>query len=112
MQMVLAIEIGFYVTCEYFVRLPFSWKTPIGYSIYVALQLVSVFAVVLTILPTACFAIGSFLLVHLANKVITNDFQILCGKISTGTGKKVKMLFFNVIADMSEVKELSLMHSN
>lgn len=90
-----------------FVRLPFSWKTPIGYSIYLTLEYLSVFAVALSMLPTICFAVGSYLLVYLVNKVIANDFHILCGKISTGKDKEVKKLFIDMIADMTEVEELS-----
>lgn len=95
-----------YFTC-FFARLPFGWKTLIGYSAYLTVETLSVVAIVTSILPVACLAVGSYLLLSTVIKVITNDFYVLCDKISIGSNKEMKELFCNMIADMSEVKELS-----
>lgn len=95
-----------------FARLPFSWKTLIGYTVYFTVETLSMYAIVYSILPVACFAIGSYLLVSAVIKVITNDFHILCGKISTGSSIEMTELFCNMVEDMSEIKELSFPFGN
>lgn len=91
-------------------RLPFNWKTPIGYSFAFLLASGSAFAVAYTILPTACFAIGSYWLAIVVVKDIINDFHLRCDKISTENGKKTRELkehLCDVIKDITDVKQLS-----
>lgn len=90
-----------------FGRLPFSWKTPLGYAVTFLLQSVSTFAVAYSILPALCFAIGNYLLVVAAIEVITNDFRTLCEQVSDGNDKELKKLFANMIEDIIEIKQLS-----
>lgn len=90
-----------------YARLPINWKTLIGYTVYFSVETLSMFAIVFSILPTICFAIGSYLLLNAVIKVNTNDFHILCGKISTGSNDEMKKIFCNMVEDMSEIKELS-----
>lgn len=80
----------------------------IGFSIYFTVETALVVAIVTSSLPVTCFVIGSYLLVSTVIKVITNDFHILCGKLSIGSNKEMKVLLCNIISDISEVKELSI----
>lgn len=88
-------------------RLPFSWRTPAGFVFAIFIESLSGFSVVYSILPVACFTVGSYLLLVAAIKVITNDFRVLCSKIAIENGKKLKELFVCVILDIIRLKKLS-----
>lgn len=99
-------NVGFSKTFSHiFFRLPFNWRTPIGYSVAFLLPLISTFAIDYSILPTACFTIGSYLLIRAVLKIIRNKIQISCGAIKND--KEMKEFFVDVITDISDVKELS-----
>lgn len=94
----------------FLLRLPFSWKTPLGYAIAFLLECMSTFAIAYSILPPACFALGSYLLVVAAIKAITKDFQILCEKIPHGNHQELKKLLCSLIENISNIKQLREIH--
>lgn len=99
-----------YKTKNSFDRLPFNWKTPIGYFFAFLLGSGSVFALAYSVLPTMCFAVGSYWLATAFIKDIKNDFHLRCDKVSTKHGKKMKewkQHLCDVIKDISNVKQLS-----
>lgn len=87
-------------------RLPFSWKTPAGFTIAILIESVSSFCALYSILPIGCFTIGSYLLLAAAIKFIANGFRVLCKK-SIENGKELENLFVRVISDVSDLKRLS-----
>lgn len=90
--------------------MPFNWKTPIGYIFAFLFASGSAFAVVYSILPTICFAIGGYWLIIDAVKLIINDFELFCKKALTIDVKETKELkehLCDVIEDISDIKQLS-----
>lgn len=88
-------------------RLPFTWKTPIGYAIYVTVESLSSIAIGFSILPSACLGIGSYLLVCAVIEVIANEYHVLCGKATINNGQDMKKLFCSMVGDIADIKQLS-----
>lgn len=90
-----------------FVRLPFNWKTPLGYFFCFILASLSCYASLYSILPSLCLVIGSYWIMCARLKVITNEFKIVTRKISIGCDGDLRKEFYGVIDDISDAKQLS-----
>lgn len=87
--------------------MPFNWKTPHGYAIAIFLNFASALSIVLSVLPNACYSIGShWLSVTFIDDVI-NDFHILNSKKFKRRNKEIKQLLIKIIDDVSDLKQLS-----
>lgn len=88
-----------------FFRLPFNWRTPIGYLAAFTLPSLSTYSLAYSSLPIACFTIGSYLLIGVAIKITRNKIEISCSAIENG--KELKEFFVGIISDITDLKELS-----
>ena len=90
-------------------RLPFNWKTPIGYLIALIFIDVAVFGAFLGIMATVALSASfSCLLISFAES-IENDVNSL-NAMSAKCGENIvqmKKLFKNIIEDLSDMKQLS-----
>lgn len=66
----------------------------------------STYAVSYSILPSLCFALGSYLLVGSGIQAISNDFKLICERASDGNDRELKELFSNLVEHISEMKQL------
>lgn len=89
-----------------FARLPFDYKTPLGFACVFMIESVSTYAVAYSILPSLCFALGSFLLVGAGVQDISSDFQLLCERASDGNECELKQLLSNLVEHIAEMKQL------
>lgn len=91
-------------------RLPFDYRTPFGYILYILFNATGAVCVAFALLPTICLTIGScLLLISMAND-IKNDLKLL-----NATGKKakrghvvMKKRFRQTIRVYRDLKEFSL----
>lgn len=88
------------------VRLPFDWKTPLGYFCCYIFETLSCFAVLYSILPTFCYAIGSYCVNSAQLQVIINEFYILGREISNGYDSELMKQFCDLIDDISDAEQL------
>lgn len=86
--------------------MPFDWKTPFGYAIAFLMGCVATFAVAYSIVPSLCFALGSYLLVGAGVQAISSDFKMLCERASDANDWELRKLFSNLIENISEMKQL------
>lgn len=70
------------------------------------MECVSTFAVAYSILPSLCFALGSYLLVGAGVQAISGDFRGLCERIYDGKDWEMKKLLANLVDNISEMKQL------
>lgn len=99
--------IGISMYIFYYNRLPFNWKTPLGYTTAYLFGCISVYTIICSILPTICLTVGSYWLNKAIIKDIIMDYRILNDKASDINQKEMLELFCKVIEDMSDSKQLS-----
>lgn len=92
-------------------RLPFNWKTPLGYPIAFSYLFISGYPVFFHLIPVLSFGIGSIRLFISMIDDILNDLRLLNEmnqKVSTTKNcQQMKTLFTKIIIDFSDVKQLS-----
>lgn len=59
------------------IRLPFDWKTPMGYPFAFLLQILAIHATILCTIPCLCSVIGTSWIFVVALKDMTNDLNLL-----------------------------------
>lgn len=94
-----------------FWRLPFDWRTPLGYLLAIVFEIVSFFGVISNVSPSACFAIGSYMWAkHMfVTEIIknVNDLNALIINSHRRNIRAMQKLFNNILQDFSDIKELS-----
>lgn len=93
-----------------FKRVPFNWKTPIGYVQLLILFDVLCFCCVFSVIPTVTLLIGFPLLFNAFVEDITHDLTFLNNKYSSSYRKnrrEFRKRFCNIIRLHSDLKELS-----
>lgn len=88
-------------------RLPFNWKTPIGYSAVVLFLSIATFVLLSTIVPSLCLTIGSSVLVRFFIRLFTREvigMQRLPRKQRTKIKERIRVF----IQKFADTKELSL----
>lgn len=98
----------------HFDRMPFNWKTPIGFLVIFLFQCVNVNNAAMIVTPTMCFFVGSCILLKSLIEDITNDLNSLNQdeqKMSKLDKRKkiAKEDFCYVIQEFSDVKQLSVL---
>lgn len=93
----------------FFPRLPFDWKTPLGYLIAVTFLCVTAYCVFFSAVPILGIAIGSSILANTAIDVATSDVNQLKEMTDQSHLSHIDMLkrFCSIIEDISDIKELS-----
>lgn len=88
-------------------RVPFDWRSPFGYIMYLMFYVPGIFCVIYAAVPPICFYAGSCLLFIAFVQDIEDDLNVLMVKNSDGThDAKLKAQFFEIVQVYSEVKEL------
>lgn len=91
------------------IRLPFDWKTPLGYLFALLFQTMAVYASVLSTIPAACTLIASAWTSVATLKDFTNDLPLLMiGGRSLNNRTKIKKRFSNFVQFYLDLKELSV----
>lgn len=65
------------------------------------------YAICVSILPTTCLTFGTYWLEQSIVREIVNDYRILNDKVSDLNRKEVLELFYKIIENISEAKQLS-----
>lgn len=90
-------------------RLPFNWKTPLGYSIAFCAQSVTVFYTCFSVSSVVSFLIGSCWMLTTIVEDIANDFSFLNERQSQDEKRKsIKRHFLNIVQLYSDANQLSL----
>lgn len=91
-------------------RLPYNWKTPLGYLITLVFQAVAAISTFLSFIPTICLLCGSCFLIIAFVDDISNDLDILNnidgGGMSRPCHRIVKERFCNTIQFHTDLKGL------
>lgn len=87
--------------------LPFNWKTPIGFSVFLAFEAFILSTIGLSCVPLISFTAGSCWLVNAFIKDITNDLINFKAKKKRDAQLKAKAHLYKVIKDFADVKQLS-----
>lgn len=99
-----------FIECFFFFlikRVPFNWRTPFGYLLYVVFFFVGGFCISISATTTISFATGSFLLFISFVEDATNDLvRLNVDKKSKSHGFEVKTRFHSAVHDYSDLKEL------
>lgn len=64
-------------TCQFFSRLPFNWKTPLGYSMTLSAQSAASFSTLFVSVPLLCFFVGCCVILVSFCEDITNELSML-----------------------------------
>lgn len=88
-------------------RLPFNWKTPVGYSIVLAFESIVLSSIGLTCVPLISFIVGSCWLTNSFVKDIASDLINFNVKKKRGTQRRAKKHLCKVINDFADAKQLS-----
>lgn len=94
----------------HFRRLPFNWKTPLGYSIAIAFEGATLHSVTLGFTPIFCIFLGSAWLEIAFIEDIANDLAEVNSSIDASNGNKRRDLterFCYIIRFYSDAKQLS-----
>lgn len=88
-------------------RLPFNWRTPLGYLVAELSEMVSIVSIVHIFTPTMGFYVGSCWLFIIFVRDITKDLQLLnVGSASERNYKKMSERFGHAIQLHSDLKQL------
>lgn len=88
-------------------RIPFNWKTPSGYFLLVILGTLSMYSTCVSILPSTCLVFGTYWFDQTIVRDIINDYRVLNDKVSDLNQKEVLEVFYRIIDDISDAKQLS-----
>lgn len=89
-------------------RVPFNWRTPIGYLVYVVFYIATGLSLTLSATATLSFCIGSFLLLISFVEDATNDLARLnVDEKSKSYDIDVKIHFHTAVHAYSDLQELS-----
>lgn len=95
-----------------FRRLPFNWRTPLGYLMATTFEFVSLFGIVPNIAPSACFAIGASVWVNsFVNDIAqdVNDMNAMHNHLKQQRDfNAMNRRFIAIIQDFSDAKEFSV----
>lgn len=94
--------------CIAFSRLPFNWRTPIGFAVALLGSYIAIYAVLLSIGPILSFFIGACWFIVVFAKDVTNDLsQFNAAELRLLSHAELKKRFTLVIQQLSDVKQLS-----
>lgn len=90
-------------------RLPFNWKTPLGYLAVLFCESVLAFYTIMFVAAIGCLLIGSCWIVILLIEDITSDLSPLTrdDETSDRTGTNLTVQVYNIVQFHSDVKQLS-----
>lgn len=91
----------------FFIRLPFNWKTPIGYFIASIFFAGAIFCLLFGIIPVVCLFIGSCWLFICFAKDMTNELSNLNAIARAKNQRELEERFAKVIKMHVNVKQLS-----
>lgn len=91
-------------------RLPFNWKTPIGYALSIVFVMLITKCVFICVMPTLCFTLGCGMLTKAFIEHLITDFNMFNKKIRKHPDhlKQLKQDFCSIARTFSELKELSI----
>lgn len=89
-------------------RLPFNWRTPLGFIVVLLYQILVAYLVGLLFIPILCFLVGSCFLLKIFVEDTTKDLNRLNMSKMYGNNKEVKEIFCNIAQDFSNLKQLSI----
>lgn len=93
-----------------YLRLPFDWKAPLGYSIALMLSATSVFYILYCGVAAVSTFVGLNLITIAIADGIADDVNIM-NELNIKSDRndfEAKLLFCNIINDFSDVKQLSV----
>lgn len=109
------VPLAKFCSCFFRFRLPFNWRTPLGYLMALILQAASTYVTLLSVSPSIILLVGSCWILILFIHDITNDLSKLSAikhdqLLSSGknTNGKIKRRFCKIVRNFSDVKELSV----
>lgn len=93
-------------------RLPFDWKTPLGYLATLSLEFIGAFYTAMFLVAIACFLVGSCWLLISFIEDITSDLSLLTENNETSDGTSdgtsdVIVRFYEIVQFYSDVEQLS-----
>lgn len=89
-------------------RLPFNWRTPLGYLVALFAQFTGSFAVLFSALTVFSFLVGSCWLFYTISRDINQDLKCLkCKKSSDGNDRSLKIHFYHIVQVYLDAKQLS-----
>lgn len=103
------IEINFCaILCQFFERLPFDWKNPLGHSITITFEYVVVSYSLLIAACSIALGVVSYLYVIASSKCIKGSLFSISRCASVNANRQISNQFIEFIAFHSRVKQLSL----
>lgn len=91
-----------------FDRLPFNWKTPVGYLVAIFTQSAGTYAAIISGVTSMAFLISSCWLFVCIAKDITTDLPLLdCSEKSTRHDPTMKRRFCSIIQMYADARQLS-----
>lgn len=90
-------------------RLPYDWKTPLGYSLAMLEQSIAAYSSCASVVSMGSFFIGCCWLIISFVKDITNELNLLNDNATSGQSDgKLLMDFIKVVKRHANVKQLSI----
>lgn len=88
-------------------RMPFDWRTPLGYLIVLALESFVVSSIGFTNMPLICFIVGSCWLINSLVKDIANDLIDFNVSKKNEVRMKAKENLCHIVQNFADIKQLS-----
>lgn len=88
-------------------RMPFDWRTPLGYLIVLALESFVVSSIGFTNMPLICFIVGSCWLINSLVKDIANDLIDFNVSKKNEVRMKAKENLCYIVQNFADIKQLS-----
>lgn len=95
---------------NFFLRLPFNWRTPHGYLIALSIESIVITCIIFSSFPHICFFIGSCWSISSFMDDIHSDLAVLIvtkKRLNRNDEKKFKQTISNIVQDVTDAKELS-----
>lgn len=90
-------------------RLPYNWRTPLGYLVTLIIQTVASLSCILSIVPAICLLVGLCWLIISFVEDVTNDLNALnIGQNTERSRRIMKERFCSIIQLHMELKQLSI----
>lgn len=86
---------------------PINSNTPLGFFLGFIITCVSMYTICVSVLPSICLTFGCYWLDQTIVKDIISDYRILNDKVSDINQIEVLELFYKIIEDISNAKQLS-----
>lgn len=108
----IATPINAYMFAITFCRLPFNWKTPLGFLIAICFEYYNTYFGGVFLFSIACFLVGACFLLKLFIEDITNDLRLGFSTVDVAPTNEnmqnFRRILRNIVQDISHVKKFSM----